>query len=109
MHFRDAEDFHDIIVALEQLGVFLSGRMTDLGRYRSERSCPLIGVDLRTVQTWLGHSDMESTMRYLKPARSQAVRVFRDVDGCLPVRDTGHADGNLSQAPAVKLDGQTMP
>ncbi len=32
------------------------------------------GVDLRTVQQWLGHSDMESTMRYLKPSRSQAVR-----------------------------------
>jgi integrase/recombinase XerD len=27
------------------------------------------GVDLRTVQQWLGHSDMESTMRYLKPSR----------------------------------------
>lgn len=27
-------------------------------------------VDLRTVQQWLGHSDMESTMRYLKPSRS---------------------------------------
>ena len=32
------------------------------------------GVDLRTVQQWLGHRDMESTMRYLKPARNQAVR-----------------------------------
>src|SRR5258708_7698548 len=31
------------------------------------------GVDLRTVQQWLGHSDMESTMRYLKPSRSQHV------------------------------------
>jgi integrase/recombinase XerD len=27
------------------------------------------GVDLRTVQQWLGHSDMKSTMRYLKPSR----------------------------------------
>jgi hypothetical protein len=25
-------------------------------------------------QQWLGHSDMESTMRYLKPSRSQQVR-----------------------------------
>jgi integrase/recombinase XerD len=32
------------------------------------------GVDLRTVQQWLGHSDMESTMRYLKPSRSAQVR-----------------------------------
>ena len=32
------------------------------------------GVDLRTVQLWMGHTDMESTMRYLKPNRGQAVR-----------------------------------
>jgi integrase/recombinase XerD len=32
------------------------------------------GVDLRTVQQWMGHTDMESTMRYLKPNRSEAVR-----------------------------------
>ena len=32
------------------------------------------GCDLRTVQNWLGHTDLESTLRYLKPARSQETR-----------------------------------
>ena len=36
--------------------------------------CLWAGVDLRTVQLWIGHSDMESTMRYLKPSRSQQTR-----------------------------------
>lgn len=36
--------------------------------------CLWAGVDLRTVQRWLGHSDMASTMPYLKPSRSQRVR-----------------------------------
>jgi integrase/recombinase XerD len=36
--------------------------------------CLWAGVDLRTVKEWLGHEDMESTMRYLKPSRSHEVR-----------------------------------
>jgi integrase/recombinase XerD len=32
------------------------------------------GVDLRTVQKWLSHGDLESTLRYLKPARTATVR-----------------------------------
>jgi hypothetical protein len=27
-----------------------------------------------TVQNWLGHTDIESTMRYLKPSRSKEAR-----------------------------------
>jgi integrase/recombinase XerD len=33
------------------------------------------GVDLRTCQSWMGHKDLESTMRYLKPNRGEQVRV----------------------------------
>ena len=32
------------------------------------------GVDLRTVQVWLGHKDLESMMRYLKSARGKGIR-----------------------------------
>ena len=32
------------------------------------------GTDLRTVQSWMGHTDLASTLRYLKPNRSQAAR-----------------------------------
>jgi len=36
--------------------------------------CLWAGVDLRTVQQRLGHKDIESTMRYLKPARDAQSR-----------------------------------
>ena len=32
------------------------------------------GVDLRTVQEWMGHTDLASTMRYLKPNGGPGVR-----------------------------------
>jgi len=32
------------------------------------------GVDLATVQNWMGHKDLASTMRYLKSARNEHVR-----------------------------------
>lgn len=32
------------------------------------------GIDLRTVQAWMGHTDLASTMRYLRPARGEAVQ-----------------------------------
>lgn len=36
------------------------------------------GIDLRTVQSWLGHTDLESTLRYLKPSRSKETRAKVD-------------------------------
>jgi hypothetical protein len=36
--------------------------------------CHLGLQDLRPVQLGMGHSDRESTMRYLKPSRSQQTR-----------------------------------
>jgi integrase/recombinase XerD len=32
------------------------------------------GVDLRTVQEWMGHTDLASTLRYLRPARGVGVQ-----------------------------------
>jgi len=45
--------------------------------------CLWARVDLRTVQQWLGHSDMESTMRYLKPSRSEKMSRQGKPDFCL--------------------------
>jgi integrase len=53
------------------------------------------GVDLTTVQTWMGHKDLESTMRYLKPARDkealQKVNVTFPLSGRTSESDDAHA------------------
>jgi len=42
------------------------------------------GVDLTTVQTWMGHKDLESTMRYLKPARDK--EALQKVNATFPLQ-----------------------
>jgi integrase/recombinase XerD len=32
------------------------------------------GIGLRTVQSWMGHTDLASTMRYLRPARGEKIQ-----------------------------------
>jgi integrase len=68
-------DFLDCLKAIaERAGLHKSNFWLHKFRATFARRCLWAGVDLRTVQQWLGHSDMESTMRYLKPARSKEVR-----------------------------------
>ena len=47
-----------------------------LHKFRASYATRLLqnGVDLRTVQRLLGHSDLQSTMRYLQPAKGEAVQ-----------------------------------
>ncbi len=47
-----------------------------LHRFRRSYGTTLLrgGVDLRTVQSLLGHSDLQSTMRYLSPATGDEVK-----------------------------------
>ena len=72
---RPKLDFLDCLKALaERAKLNPDGFWLHKFRATSATKCLWAGVDLRTVQQWLGHSDMESTMRYLKPSRSQHVR-----------------------------------
>ncbi len=68
-------DFLDCLKAAVQRAKLLKDNFW-LHKFRATFAtrCLWAGVDLRTVQLWLGHSDIESTMRYLKPSRSQKTR-----------------------------------
>ena len=41
-------------------------------------ACLQNGIDLATVQAWMGHTDLASTMRYLRPARGLKVKQMVD-------------------------------
>jgi integrase len=72
---RPKLDFLDCLKAVaERAKLDADGFWLHKFRATFATKCLWAGVDLRTVQQWLGHSDMESTMRYLKPSRSQQTR-----------------------------------
>jgi len=72
---RPKLDFLDCLKAIaERAKLDADGFRLHKFRATFATRCLWAGVDLRTVQQWLGHSDMESTMRYLKPSRSEATR-----------------------------------
>jgi site-specific recombinase XerD len=68
----------DFLDCLKAVAVRAKLKKQDLGlhKFRATFATRYLwaGVDLRTVQQWLEHSDIERTMRYLKPSRSKATR-----------------------------------
>ena len=67
-------DFLDCLKAIAKRAK-LSPEDCWLHKFRATFATTLLqsGVDVRTVQAYLGHSDLESTLRYLRPARNSAV------------------------------------
>jgi len=49
----------------------------DLRKFRSTYATRMLraGFDVRTVQHWMGHKSLETTMRYLSPARDVQARL----------------------------------
>lgn len=62
------------------LGALHECREWTLHKFRRTYCTTLLraGIDLRTVQAFMGHADMASTMRYLRPAASDEVRAKVD-------------------------------
>lgn len=68
------------------------------------------GVDVRTVQTWLGHSDLETTLLYLEPAEGEVAR--RAVSQGMLAREyalSGERRENVVQMPVVVARVEETP
>ena len=61
--------------AYERVGIKIG--FHDLRRFRCTQWL-MAGVDVRTVQELMGHSDIETTMRYAGYVSSHAVRSIRE-------------------------------
>jgi integrase len=57
------------------------------------------GVDLRTVMTWMGQTNLESVIRYLKPARNQVMREKVNTTFGYPAQPNSHGSAT---APLMK-------
>jgi integrase len=71
---RPKLDFLDCLKAVAERGE-LEPENFWLHKFRSTFATMHLqsGIDLRTVQDWLGHVDLASTMRYLKSARGKGI------------------------------------
>jgi len=58
------------------------------------------GVSIRTLMEWLGHSDMETTIRYLAIADAGSERVRHQVDRTFNMLEEGHT---------ARQDGRQLP
>lgn len=92
---RPKLDFLDCLKAIaERAKLDADGFWLHKFRATFATRCLWAGVDLRTVQLWLGHSDMEFTMRYLKPSRSQAALGEDERDFRLSVVIISHCEAS---------------
>jgi site-specific recombinase XerD len=73
----------------------LDGTQFDLKTLRSTYATRTLrtGFDVRTVQYWMGHNSLETTMRYLSPSKEVTV----------PVLDEREASSR--KAPAKEITG----
>jgi len=69
----------------------------DLRKFRSTYATRMLraGFDVRTVQHWMGHKSLETTMRYLAPAKDVHEKLDRvEIAGLLAAVQPAGSRGN---------------